>query len=394
MTKTILYGGTFNPIHKGHIALCLWARQQLDAQRVILMPTACPPHKKPVQLESDADRLALCGIAARKHPFIEVSDFEIRRGGFSYTVDTVRHLRESCPEDTLYLLMGSDMFLTFRQWRQWREIARQAVLVVGARENGEREALQAMQASLAAEGIQALVLDNPTVEMSSTEIREEIRTLGISDKLEPEVQQYILDKGLYPPDWDDAYLRSLRAFIRPKMDPKRFLHSLCVERRAVRLARIWGAEPYKAAVAGILHDVCKRMDPEVLLQMINVSGIINGIHFESQPKLLHSYAGALYVQRELGIQDTDIINAIRYHTTGRAGMSLLEEIIYMADLTSAERDYPDAPEVRVLAETDLKKAMAFAMVYITGELKKKGRWICPDTVAAYRQYCVKNGGKA
>ena len=66
----------------------------------------------------------------------------------------------------------------------------------------------------------------------------------------------------------------------------------------------------------------------------------------------------------------------------------------MADLTSAERDYPDAPEVRVLAETDLKKAMAFAMVYITGELKKKGRWICPDTVAAYRQYCVKNGGKA
>ena len=151
----------------------------------------------------------------------------------------------------------------------------------------------------------------------------------------------------------------MRAAIRPLMSEERYLHSLGVEREAERLARRWGEDPEKAAVAGILHDCCKEMPLPEALQIVGQSAIIPDIDFREQPQLIHGYAAAELLGR-FGVRDREIEDAVRYHTTGRTGMSRLEKIIYLADLTEEGRHYPDVAEMRRLADTSLDEAMLYA----------------------------------
>ncbi len=394
MARTILYGGTFNPIHRGHLDICIRAREAVDGDRVLLMPAALPPHKFSGWLAPDQDRLAMCSLAGQGLGFFQVSDEELRRGGRSYTVETLRRLTAKEPEEHFWLLIGSDMFLTFTQWREWREIARMASLLVASREDGDREELLAQQKALQKEGIDSLLLDNPPLPMSSTEIRRELRETGNSKKIPPEVLAYIRKRGLYLHDPED--LPYLREYIRPLMTDYRYRHSLGVEKQAAYMAQRYGADVQKASLAGILHDVCKDMPKGPLLQNILESGIINGIDFSASPQLIHGYAGALYLQSHMGIHDPAVIDAVRYHTTARAGMSLLETIIYLADLTSEDREYGDVALMRRLCEEDLRGAMIHALTHTVGELVKKGKPICPDTREACGEYGVEiptvNGG--
>lgn len=394
MSQTVLYGGTFNPIHRGHLDICVRARQAVDARRVLLMPAAQPPHKSAGWLAPDQDRLAMCALAAREYDLIQVDDWEIRRGGRSYTVDTLGHLAAVFPEEELWLLIGTDMFLTFTQWHRWEEIGKMASLLVASREEGDRERLLDQQQKLAERGVRSRLLQNPPMPMSSTQIREELRRDGTTGKVCPQVLDYIREKELYlhPPEELDY----LRRYIRPLMTDYRYRHSLGVEKQAVKMARRFGADQRKAALAGILHDVCKDMPKGALLQNILESGIINGIDFKASPQLIHSYAGALYLQSHMDIHDLEVIEAVRYHTTARAGMNLLETVVYLADLTSEDREYPDVGEMRRLCDTDLRKAMIHALTHTVKELTRKQKPICPDTLGACKEYGVTiptmNGG--
>lgn len=358
------------------------------------MPAAQPPHKSAGWLAPDQDRLAMCALAARDYDFIQVDDWEIRRGGRSYTVDTLGHLAAVFPEEELWLLIGTDMFLTFTQWHRWEEIGKMASLLVASREEGDREQLLDQQQRLAERGVRSRLLQNPPMPMSSTRIREELRRDGTTEKVCPQVLDYIREKELYlhPPEELDY----LRRYIRPLMTDYRYRHSLGVEKQAVKMARRFGADQRKAALAGILHDVCKDMPKGALLQNILESGIINGIDFKASPQLIHSYAGALYLQSHMDIHDTEVIEAVRYHTTARAGMSLLETVVYLADLTSEDREYPDVGEMRRLCDTDLRKAMIHALTHTVKELTRKQKPICPDTLGACKEYGVTiptmNGG--
>lgn len=396
MPQTVLYGGTFNPIHRGHLEICLRAREAVGAEKLLLVPAALPPHKSTGWMAPDRDRLALCALAARDHGFIRVEDWEIRRGGRSYTVDTLAHFTGESPGEEFWLLIGADMFLTFTQWHRWEEIGRMASLLVASREEGEEERrqLREQQKKLAELGIRSRLLENPPLPMSSTQIREELRRTGFSDKLDPAVMDYLRETELYLHHPEDV--EYLRRYIRPLMTDYRYRHSLGVERQAVHMAEIFGADRKKASLAGVLHDVCKDMPKGPLLQNILESGIINGIDFAASPQLIHGYAGALYLQSHMDIHDPEIIDAVRYHTTARAGMSLLETVVYLADLTSADREYPDVEEMRRLCDTDLRGAMIHALTHTVRELAKKNKPICPDTIGACKEYGVTiptmNGG--
>lgn len=177
----------------------------------------------------------------------------------------------------------------------------------------------------------------------------------------------------------------MRAAIRPLMSEERYLHSLGVEREAERLARRWGEDPEKAAVAGILHDCCKEMPLPEALQIVGQSAIIPDIDFREQPQLIHGYAAAELLGR-FGVRDREIEDAVRYHTTGRAGMSRLEKIVYLADLTEEGRHYPDVAEMRRLADTSLDEAMLYALSYTIDKLTRRRRTICRDSWQAYNEY--------
>lgn len=178
-------------------------------------------------------------------------------------------------------------------------------------------------------------------------------------------------------------LSDYKKIIRGKMGDFRYEHSVNVSKEAKKLARLYGANEEKAQLAGILHDITKEMPKEEQLQIIVDSGIILDNVQKNAPKLWHGISGSIYVQQNLCIDDEDILNAIRYHTTGRANMSLLEKIIFIADFTSEERTYSGVATMRKKSRKSLDEAMLYAYKFTFKDLSKREIAIHPDEVACY-----------
>lgn len=172
--------------------------------------------------------------------------------------------------------------------------------------------------------------------------------------------------------------------LKSRLNEKRFYHSLCVADEAKRLAIKYGADSEKAYLAGLLHDITKNATVEEHLQIFAQFGIILS-DVEKSHKLYHAMSGALYVKHFLDIDDIEIINAIRYHTTARADMSLLEKIIYLADFTSLDRDYEDVSVIRGLVNDSLDKAFVYALQYTICDLVNNKKCVHTDTFSAYNQ---------
>lgn len=178
----------------------------------------------------------------------------------------------------------------------------------------------------------------------------------------------------------------IKAVLKKRMNEHRFRHSLNVAERAVFLANKNGADPEKAYFAGLIHDICKGIPQEKQLEIIVNGDIALDEDTLTSPALWHSIAGAIYAEHELGVTDADVLNAVRYHTSGRGGMSILEKVIYMADLTSAERNYPDAEYTRNLTDRNLDEGIAYGVRWIAGDLERRGFPKGKDTEALLEEY--------
>lgn len=198
MERVAIFGGTFNPIHKGHLNLCRQCQEQMGFDRVILMPTNIPPHKRAHHLASNQDRLAMCALAAEEYPDFSVSDLEMRRQGVSYTVDTLEELRQAHPDWELYLIVGSDMLFMFHRWYQWQRILSLVQLVAGAREPEEEQRMREYVQKELDGSKRVHILKLPVLAMSSTEIRAMIRAgQDPGEYLPPGVNRYIRQHHLY-----------------------------------------------------------------------------------------------------------------------------------------------------------------------------------------------------
>lgn len=178
----------------------------------------------------------------------------------------------------------------------------------------------------------------------------------------------------------------LKSVLKSRMNEHRYAHSLNVAERAVFLAEKYGADPQKAEFAGLVHDICKGIPNEEQLSIIKNAGIELDEDTLKSPALWHSIAGAVYCEHELGVTDKDVLNAVRYHTSGRGKMSILEKVIYMADLTSAERNYPDAEYTRNLTDYNLDEGIAYGVRWIAGDLERRGFPKGKDTEALLEEY--------
>lgn len=178
------------------------------------------------------------------------------------------------------------------------------------------------------------------------------------------------------------------SLIKSRMSERRYIHSVNVAASAVELARHYGADSEKAEIAGILHDSCKEIPRDDMLQIITDGGIILDAVESGTSKLWHAIAGSVYVQKELGINDEDIINAIRYHTTGRAGMPLLEKVIFVADFISAERDYNGVEIMREKAFKNLEDAMLYGLQFTITDLTRRKMTIHSNALACYNDIII------
>ncbi len=198
MEKIGIFGGTFNPIHKGHIHLIEACCGAFSFDRVLLIPTRVPPHKQAPDLAEDKYRFEMCRLAAEDNPLLTVSDIEIKRPKKSYTYDTLVQLKKEYPNGNFYLIMGSDMFLTFRSWYCWEKMLKITALITAARENSRLKELEAEKRQLELLGGQAFVLDIPVLEISSTEVRERLKKgRDVSGMLDTKVLSYIREHDLY-----------------------------------------------------------------------------------------------------------------------------------------------------------------------------------------------------
>ncbi|HET6871672.1 MAG TPA: bis(5'-nucleosyl)-tetraphosphatase (symmetrical) YqeK [Sporolactobacillaceae bacterium] len=173
---------------------------------------------------------------------------------------------------------------------------------------------------------------------------------------------------------------------------KRFQHTLRVADTAVKLANTFGGDPEKAEIASLLHDLAKYFDVKKLKESVESHSEISNNFLDFHPELWHAPVGAVYAKEELNVVDPDILNAITYHTTGRAEMSLLEKIVFLADYIEPGRQFPGVEEVRSLAKTDLDKAIAKALKNTIEFLLARSQLIYPDTLHAYNAFISKLGG--
>lgn len=259
-----IYGGTFDPPHVGHVTAARAAMEVLGLDKLVLVPDAQPPHKAlpeggaaPRQ-RYDMAVLATAALGKRA----EVSDMELRRSGVSYTADTLAALREQYPDDTLYLLMGSDMFLSLHNWRRPEAIMAMAHIAPFSREaEDESAAFAAQSARLEREfGAQVTVVLNPqVVELSSTEVRAALAQGGGEDLCRRRCGAIPAGAPVSDTHTDLTHLtpEELRPIALSYLKPKRMPHVLGTEQEAVRLAERYGADVTKARIAALLHDCTK-----------------------------------------------------------------------------------------------------------------------------------------
>ena len=394
MSNIGVYGGTFNPPHKGHMLAARQCREALGLDRVLVIPAAIPPHKQLADGSPDAQmRLALTKLAVKGLDGFEVSDLELRREGPSYTVDTLRQLSAQHPDNTLWLMMGTDMFLSFADWREPEQIAQLAHIVCFARTavDAALKAKLEAQAERLRQGLGADVtlLHNEFLDISSTEARR-LLFFGLADGiLEPAVLDCIRENGLYGlgADYRGLPFGRLREVSLSLHKSSRRAHAEGTSETAVRLARKYGADEALAARAGILHDLTKALSGPQQLEFCRLHGIAVSDEERESPGILHGKTAAWCARERFGECEA-VCSAIEFHTTGKADMTLLEKIIYIADYVEPTRSFPGVDALREAVWRSLDEGVLLGLEQTLTLLRSQGRPVCSASAEA-RAYLLR-----
>ena len=395
--KIGVYGGTFDPPHLGHMEAARAAADLLGLDKILFVPAALPPHKdlppEPVPAE---DRLAMTALMAdgvcleAGRPGLAQADgLELSRQGKSYTVDTLEELRRRWPDDELWLLMGTDMFLTLQNWRDPERITALAGIAAFARRaSDEGETMEAQSRYLRERfGARTAVVELPHItDLSSTQVRAllDAGRAQVRDALWCQVYGYILLHSLYGVEADLKHLDDddLRCASLSMVKAKRIPHIRGCEEEAVRLAERWGADPHLARRAGILHDCTKYLDLEEQLALCEKYRVPLDSLERVTVKLLHSKTGAAIARHVFGEPEA-VCNAIYWHTTGRADMDRLSKILYLADYIEPSRaPFKGLEELRRLAYTDMDKALLLGCELTIADMEERGVPVHTNTLQA------------
>ncbi len=395
MLKIGIYGGTFDPPHLGHREAALAAMDHLSLDRLLLIPSQIPPHKAlPAEGAGQTARMDMTALMADGlGPRAEASPIEFLRPGPSYTVDTIKALRARYPDGDFYLLMGTDMFLSFEHWKDAAAIAREVILAPFSREDSDTAESFACQREKLSRELDAQIAEIPLAQpypISSTEIRY---LLGSPETLEEggshlwaAVYGYILTQGLYGVRADLKHLidAQLRAVVCSMMNAKRIPHVQGTEETAAALAERWGADTAKARRAAILHDCTKHWSLTEHLTLCEAYRIPLTELERGSEKLLHAKTAAVLAEHRFG-ESPEVCAAIACHTTGKPDMQALDKVLYLADYIEPHRDFPGVEGLRRLSWENLDQALRAGIETTIRELTEKNAPIHEHTSMTLRQ---------
>ena len=377
-----IYGGTFNPPHVGHIRAAEQAVELLRLDKLLLIPDRIAPHKEiPSGSPTPEQRLEMLQVASVHNPKLQPSDIELRREAISYSYVTVEQIRKDYPEAKLFLLMGTDMFLSFHSWKNPERILAHVTLAVLYRgEKGEAKRIEEQTQKLVEMGAEVVLVKNDVVNISSTQMRRLLAFRCAGELLPDGVLDYIREHRLYDTrtNWKNLPMEELEKVVISLLNPNRVAHVLGCRDTAVELAKHWGANEEDAARAGILHDITKAIDGPLQLTLCEAYGKILSDFSRKYPKTLHALTGSLVAERIFG-ENEEVVSAICHHTTGKADMTLLQKIIYVADYMEPCRDFPGVEELRNLAFLDIDQALKLGLEMTLQHLARQGAEVSPES---------------
>lgn len=335
MMKIGIFGGTFDPVHNEHVSMASNAVKELNLDKLIVIPTYISPHKIGKNVTSGEDRLNMLKAAFSGDEKIEVSSYELDKGGVSYTYETILHFKNTYPLAEIYFLMGSDMLENFPTWKNPDVIIKNSTLVLTKRNNGNYNDDALRDVILKKYGAKVLTLNFTGGDISSTKIRVYAKLgLNISEFTPKNVADYISLNLPYKNYYYD--------FVKSKLKQSRLYHTANVILTALSLCKNADVDASAAELAALLHDVAKYENSADY--PVNLKGVPKSVE--------HQYVGAYIVENVLKINDRDIVNAVKYHTTGRVGMSNLEKLVFTADLIEPSRTFDGVDRLRELVFED------------------------------------------
>ena len=382
--KIAVYGGSFNPPHLGHLEAAKAVADELKPDKLMIIPDCIPPHKEIfADSPTPMQRLELCKLNFACIDCAEISDMEILREGKSYTAETVAKLREDYGDGELSLVVGTDMFNSFETWYNFPYLFEQCELLVMPREEDDIYGLNRRREEYERKyGAKIRILEHAPLPMSSTDIRTSLpRRMG-ADMLREEVYACIIKNNYYGALPELTWLRSE---VMPYLSSNRIAHVAGCESEAVLLAMQYGEDAEAAAEAAILHDITKKLHYEEHLKLCEKYDIVCDKSELANEKLLHAITGAALARDLFGVSD-EIYSAIRYHTTGKPDMTLLEKIIYLADYIEPTRDFPGVEKLRELAYEDIDAALSLGLEMSLEEVRSHGVEPHRNSIDAYEWY--------
>ena len=372
-----IFGGSFDPVHIEHIRVAQAAIQTLGLDRLLIMPAFAPPHKEGRVLADNQARLELCRLAFSGVEKAEICDFEIKRGDVSYTYLTCLHFKEVYQDAELFWLVGTDMLRDFPSWKNPETILSCATLAVCARSEKTDWVDGEQKRFFERFGKNFVCVGYNGADVSSTKIRV-LAAAGedFSAFVEKATFDYIRENGLY------QIPRAKDALALEK--PSRKAHSLRVALASAARANELKMDEKKAITAALFHDCAKNLEPDHPL----LQGFTPPSDWGEVPEsVIHQFSGAFVAERAFGITDKEILDAVRYHTSGKPQMTELGKLIFLADMVEEERAYDGVEKIRsAFYFKSLDEALALALKETVGFLQKKGAEIYPLTLSALKYY--------
>jgi len=409
MKKLGIYGGSFSPPHNGHVKSALAFYDACALDELLVIPAGIPPHKL---LSGDAtaeDRLNMTKLAfseeicaGRK---VRVDDYEVRKEGRSYTYETLQHF--SSPDVELFLLIGSDMFLSLDTWMKPEIIFSLCTVIVNRRETDfeaelfteKKEAYeQTYGARIVISSFRPLVVSSSSVRalLAEGQAAGEKNRYELRRALDEKVLDYIIEKDLY--GYVDATLDALRAQVAGKLSEQRLAHVLSVEKEVLSMSRLLGLtqkETFILRKAALLHDITHELPLDKQLEIFARFGKKPSGDDLKSPAILHQITGALVADRDYSLEKEGVA-AISCHTTGKPDMTLLEMALCLADYIEKTRPYPDCKALRRYFYERAQNGRVTAALFTdcmrrylratVDHLNEKGAFIHPQTLEALAYY--------
>ncbi len=345
----IIFGGSFDPIHIGHTKMAERAAKIYDAS-IYFVPSPIGVWKS--ESVSKSDKLAMLRLAVEGHEEFKIDEFELNSGKeTNYSIDTVRYFKNKFPNDTLYFLMGSDQANRFHLWQGAKELSELAHIIYYP-----RVGIEVSQDNI--DNFHMEMINGSYFEYASSDIRN-LNNLGLDDK----VLNYILEHNLY-------FVKKVKSFYN---DERLYNHALSVGKLCVEIAEANHLDLCSIKdsffVAGYLHDIGKHIPEDKIKEiMINYYP-----EFMDLPKVLyHQFVGAKIAEEEFGITDELILDAIRYHTTGRGLMTAIDKVVYAADKIDPLRGY-DSKELIAAMKQDIDSGFKIVLKANKEYIEDKGK---------------------